>query len=148
MKLLLLILVAALGLGFYIRRAPSDPQRWHIDLTREVPDPGQGGVLLKGPTSPVFDETPEALLTRLDQIIRATPRTERLAGSLEDGHITYVTRSALWGFPDYTTVSTESTDQGTALLVLARLRFGRSDLGVNTARVQGWLAQLSAQKGV
>jgi hypothetical protein len=44
-----------------------------------------------------------AALARLDEIALATPRTTRLAGSPDEGRITWITRSALWGFPDYTT---------------------------------------------
>ena len=54
--------------------------------------------------------------------------------------ITYVTRSRLIGFPDYTTV--EAKDG--MVTVFARLRFGRSDLGVNRRRVEGWIKALGA----
>jgi len=33
-------------------------------------------------------------------------------------------------------------DEGTRVSAWARQRFGRSDLGVNRARVQGWFAAL------
>ena len=33
---------------------------------------------------------------------------------------------------------------GDVLKIYGRLRFGRSDLGVNKARVEGWLAALEA----
>jgi uncharacterized protein (DUF1499 family) len=81
---------------------------------------------------------PADLLARLDAIALATPRTIRLAGSPADGRITWVTRSLLWGFPDYTTA--EARPDG--LYIHARLRFGRSDLGVNAARLQDWLGRL------
>ncbi len=51
-----------------------------------------------------------------------------------------VTRSAVWGFPDYTTV--EQRDG--KLMIYARSRFGSSDLGVNGKRVAGWLDALKA----
>ena len=44
-------------------------------------------------------------LAAIDAAARATPRTRVLAGSVEAGMITYVTRSRLWAFPDYTTVA-------------------------------------------
>ena len=52
--------------------------------------------------------------------------------------MTYITRSLLWGFPDYTTAQT--TPQGTRLY--ARQRFGSNDWGVNAARLRDWLAKL------
>ncbi|WP_368373299.1 DUF1499 domain-containing protein [Roseovarius sp. THAF27] len=77
-------------------------------------------------------------LERLDAIIRDTPRTTVLAGSVDEGMITYITRSALWGFPDYTTVAR----QGGQIVLYGRLRFGKSDMGVNAKRLDGWLARL------
>ena len=79
-------------------------------------------------------------LARLDAIIRATPRTKVLAGAVAEGMITYVSRTRWMGFPDYTTVQRD----GDVLKIYGRLRFGRSDLGVNKARVEGWLAALEA----
>ena len=76
-------------------------------------------------------------MARIDAIARATPRTTVLAGSVAEGRITYVTRSRLWGFPDYTTVERS----GDRITLFGRLRFGRGDMGVNRARIEGWLAQ-------
>jgi uncharacterized protein (DUF1499 family) len=73
----------------------------------------------------------------------ATPRTRLLAGSVATGKLTYVTRSRLFGFPDYTTVSLLLPEDGgpTYLHMFARLRFGLDDLGVNGARVRDWAAR-------
>jgi len=54
------------------------------------------------------------------------------------GRITYVTRSRLWGFPDYTTVQVIPGAAGATLALHARARFGQSDVGVNRARVERW----------
>ena len=78
------------------------------------------------------------MLGKLEARALATPRTRLIAGSAEEGLLTFQTRSLLWGFPDYTTASV--TD-GT-LVIYGRLRFGRSDIGVNKARILGWLASL------
>ena len=66
------------------------------------------------------------------------PRTHVLAGGPDVGLTTYVTRSALWGFPDYTTIAQD----GDAIVIRAHLRFGQSDMGVNAARVRSWVAAL------
>ena len=79
-------------------------------------------------------------MSRLDRIIRDTPRTVVLAGTPEEGMITYITRSRLWGFPDYTTVEARPG----MIVIHGRLRFGSSDVGVNRARIDGWLATLAA----
>ncbi|PWE37157.1 DUF1499 domain-containing protein [Pelagicola sp. LXJ1103] len=77
-------------------------------------------------------------LARVDAVIRDTPRTKVIAGSVESGMVSYQTRSALWGFPDYTTLRGD----GDLVEINSRLRFGQSDLGVNRARIKGWLEAL------
>lgn len=127
--ILLVVVVVIAGLQAYVRLAPSDPDRWHVAPQSE------GDVdMPNGVQRVVYPGTDP--LTRIDRIIRKTPRTEVLAGSPRAGMITYITRSLLWGFPDYTTV----TVQDDQLVIYARARFGRSDLGVNRGRVEKWLA--------
>ena len=70
------------------------------------------------------------------------PRTERLEAGIDQ--VLYVTRSGFWGFPDYTSAAVtqvEGTDHSRAI-VSGRLRFGRSDLGVNRKRLRKVLAQI------
>lgn len=126
----ILLCVAVVANG-YVRLAPSDPAHWHVRLDFDGNRDFDGGV------ERVLEAGPQAL-AQLDAIIRATPRTSRLAGSVVGGHVTYVTRSRVLGFPDYTTVQ----QQGDTLRIFARLRFGRSDLGVNRARVEQWIDAL------
>lgn len=138
--LILLALVAAAGL--WVRLAPSDPARWHA--RPEMPGPGPGDWDGEGGfrAARLLAGEPAAVLAALDAIASGTPRTRRIAGSPEEGMVTYVTRSLLWGFPDYTTVAAEPAEPGTRLLVVARQRFGRRDWGVNRARAEAWLAAL------
>jgi uncharacterized protein (DUF1499 family) len=74
-----------------------------------------------------------------------------VAGDPDSLMITYVQRSRVFGFPDYITVkavATESTGEGSTvgsgagLIIWSRARYGRSDFGVNRARVEAWLAAL------
>ena len=125
---LLVVLVLAVGLAVYVRVAPSDPDRWHV-MPDDVTDRD-----LEGGAMRVVDAG-EAGLARLHEIITDTPRTTVLAGSVDEGMITYVTRSKVFGFPDYTTVQ----QSGGKIRLYGRLRFGKSDLGVNAKRVDGWL---------
>lgn len=124
------ILIVVAGLA-WIRLAPSDPAVWHVDPKVTADQDLAGGVRRRIPAT-------EDTFAQLDRIILATPRTEVLAGSVEDGKITYITRSKWMGFPDYTTVMRNET----VLELFARLRFGQSDTGVNKARVDGWLERL------
>ena len=131
MLVLRIVIAAAVLLALYVRFAPSDAGRFHVSGAVQSDADLEGGVkrILPGVT-----------LAELDQIAQQTPRTKVLAGSVDDGRITYVTRSRLFGFPDYTTV--EAKDG--MVTVYARLRFGRSDLGVNRRRVEGWIKALGA----
>ena len=131
-----IVVLLVLGALAYIRLAPSDPARWHRDVTPIAPGDRRdlGGFKaareLAAPADEVMEAAREAMLK--------TSRTRVLAGSVEEGRITFVTRSAVFGFPDYTTVEVEKG----LLLVHARLRFGKGDMGVNAARVQHLLDEL------
>lgn len=135
MKLLSLVLLAVLGFGLWVRLAPSDPARWHVSIGDAGNRDFAGAAIRTVPASP-------GDMARLDRIIRATPRTTLLAGSPESGMVTYITRSRLWGFPDFTTVEARPG----VIVIHGRLRFGSSDMGVNRARVEGWVAALAAEK--
>lgn len=131
-------LIAFLGALAFIRLAPSDAADWHVDLAAPGFDPSRGQMFCITPNNrygPLAEDT----LARLDAVALATPRTERLAGSAAEGRITWVTRSALIGFPDYTTAQVMP---GPGLCVFGRQRFGRGDMGVNAARVGGWMQQV------
>ncbi|WP_424833446.1 DUF1499 domain-containing protein [Ruegeria sp.] len=121
-------------LGAYIRLAPSDPGLWHVTPIGEANQDLAGGVIRVVETGPKG-------LARLDAVARETPRTSVLAGSVQEGMVTYLTRSRVFGFPDYTTVQQD----GNMLRIYARLRFGRRDFGVNKARVDGWLTSIEGQ---
>jgi uncharacterized protein (DUF1499 family) len=130
-------IIAALGLMAFVRLAPTDPAAWQtlpaIDTPFDTVTAQTGGATLRLSTA---KGTPADLLSRLDTIAMATPRTTRLAQT--EGQIIWETRSALWGFPDYTTAEVRPD----GLYIHARLRFGTSDLGVNAARLNAWLSRL------
>lgn len=127
----------ALGLAGYIRLAPSHPARWHRPIAENLRfgPPGvvlalKGGALLRL----VGND-----LAGLNRLVLADDRSELLAGSVKEGRLTWVTRSAFWGFPDYTT--TELRPGG--VYIHARLRFGVGDRGVNAARLRDWAVGLA-----
>lgn len=142
-------IIAGLGLLAYIRLAPSDPAVWHISAVTTA-------AVAKGPCTDSIETvkggaraaclasgTSEAVLAELDQIALATPRTTRLAGTPQSGRITWITRTALMGFPDYTTAEATQAPDGTRLDVYARQRFGEVDFGVNAARLAAWLSEMA-----
>lgn len=128
MKFLSLLVLAVLGFGLWVRMAPSDPTRWHVSAG-DAGNRDFAGAAIRTVAAGPGD------MARLDRIIRTTPRTTHLAGSPEEGMVTYLTRTHLWGFPDYTTIESKSGE----IVIHGRLRFGSSDMGVNRARVEGWV---------
>ena len=123
MKLFFLIFVATVTFAAFVRMAPSDPDRWHVDPIAAA-EKMRTGILVQMPVD----------LADLDAVVLSSPRVRVLAGSVQGGHITYVARSKLWGFPDY--ISAKQV--GSNLAVYSRQRFGSSDHGVNAARLLRW----------
>lgn len=140
MTLLVLLLAGVVGFALWVRLAPDDVARWHVALALV---PGEeAGPVLRGMTGGAIAFLPAAdpaeALARLARVAAAAPRTRLLAGSAEEGRMTWVARSALWGFPDY--VTAEVAPGG--LRLWSRLRYGRGDMGVNLARLQDWLGRM------
>ncbi len=137
-----LVIAATVALAIYARLKTVDAARWHEDLTAPAfTPPGRNGA--------AFCAAPDARvsfgaddLARLDAIALAAPRTTRLAGSVADGRISWVTRSALMGYPDVTTAQIVGTGDAAYLCVVARQVIGQADMGVNGARLRGWLREL------
>jgi hypothetical protein len=125
------IFLVVAGLLAWIRFAPDDVARWHVAPAAVEDRDMEGGVM----------RARSGGLAAMNAIILAEPRTKVLAGSVESGMVTYVTRSKVMGFPDYTTVE----QRGDMLALRARLRYGKSDMGVNKARVERWLADLGQE---
>ncbi|MBP0481024.1 DUF1499 domain-containing protein [Sagittula salina] len=134
-KIFYLIVLLGIGGLAFIRLGPSDPAVWHVDPKVTADQDLASGVRRRVPAQ-------SGDFVRLNGIILATPRTELLAGNVEDGFATFVTRSLWMGFPDYTTVR----ESDGVLEIWGRQRFGTSDMGVNRARVDGWLDALKAAR--
>lgn len=141
MWLLLMVVISGL---VYIRIAEHDIAAVH------VPPP-----MNATPDTPVIKDNsglftqdyalpPKDVLATFNTVAMSWPRTSILAGSVDEGMMTFVTRSRIFGFPDYTTLLAAPDGQGSRVTIYARLRFGRSDFGVNSARVRGWLGAVQA----
>ncbi|MEM9139372.1 MAG: DUF1499 domain-containing protein [Pseudomonadota bacterium] len=158
MKRLLWAVALVIGLGLigtsvFMRIAGDDPALWHVDPASAertgrpndylVAPEGATGV----PADRVLDlraQPAEDLLFLFDAVVRPSSQVKVLAGSVEAGHITYVQRTALFGFPDYITVKAVEGDGGSGLIIWSRSRFGYSDMGVNKTRIDTWLKQIEA----
>lgn len=133
-----LVLIAIVALLAYIRLATSDPAIWHIALDPRpailgAPSP-DAVVTLRGGA---YMDLPASSFAALKSVAANTPRTQILTETAD--HITWITRSKLIGFPDYTTAQITPT----GVIVYARLRFGGDDMGVNAARLTAWRAALN-----
>ncbi len=150
----LALVLLAVAAALYVRFAPLSAEKYHVDLRsiegeelRGQFSVGRNGDIASPYFEPVNLSAPEAA-KRVREVIEATPRTTMLAGSLDAGdgpgtwRATYVTRSALWGFPDMTTVELETANIGLLLSITGRLVYGVDDLGVNEARIRRWLDEI------
>ncbi len=130
-----LIVMALVGVMGWVRLAPVDPARWHVD-PQTAPDPATPNFARIAPGQVVLDGPVDAATARLRTAMEGMPRTRLIAGSEDDGLMTFVSRSRMMGYPDFTTIRVLPQDDGVTFAALARSRFGQSDLGVNAARLQ------------
>lgn len=133
MKLIFSLLGAAVVFALYVRFVPSKNEVWH-----RPPDE-----ISTNPEGSYRTDLEGVAFSQLHTIIIATPRTRILAGDPAAQFMTYVTRSKVWGFPDYTTVE----QRGSQLTIVGRSRFGRKDFGVNKDRIKGWIAAMEEARG-
>jgi len=132
LKLLLGACGVILVLGLlWIRFAPIHKDSWHVTTRAERNKAFAGGVIRFLP------KAGRAELQQLVGVIDEAPLTKHIAGDLQDGMLTYVTRTKVFGFPDFTTLWL--SEEG--LHIYARVRFGRIDFGVNKARIMTWLTK-------
>lgn len=130
-----LIVLALVGVMGWVRVAPMEPARWHVD-PQTAPDPATPNFARVAPGEVLLDGPPGAAAARLRAAMEALPHTRLIAGSEGEGLMTFVTRSRLMGFPDFTTIRVLPQEDRVTFAALARSRFGQSDLGVNAARLQ------------
>ena len=133
---LALAVVAALGVVAYVRLAPLNAARWHVDPTT-VADPATPNFARADRVVPI---PPAMALARIEAIARSEGARE-LARSGDV--VTYVQRSWLMGYPDYINLRITPEGGGARVVALSRSRFGYGDSGVNAARLSRWMAALN-----
>jgi len=142
------LLILTLGFAMvWIRFSPNPAGEWAMNpMTHGQPGMENGWLIRPeggDQAAPVYKMTPAELAAKINKVALARPRTRLLAGAPESGEMTYVTRSRFWGFPDFTSVRVLPSGSGASFAAFARARFGRSDLGVNRARLEAWLKALA-----
>lgn len=142
LALFLVVVCAFLAIAVTARLVPDDPARWHVDPVRAASTGKPNEYRLLPPDAPVYEGTPEALAGAFRDVALAEPRTKLIAGSAGEREMTFVQRSRVFGFPDYVSAGFREAEGGATLAVFSRARFGKSDMGVNEARVRRWLDRL------
>lgn len=136
-----------------VRSMNHDVAQWHVD-PQTAPDPSTPNWYRAVPdgenAAPVFDVSASDLSSAFDRVVNDQPRIELLQDDrASGGPVTWVQRSALFGFPDYISVTFVPAGDGSTstLAVFSRARVGQSDLGVNEKRVTAWITKLQAELG-
>lgn len=155
----MILILFAVAVAFFagsiavVRSLSHDVAQWHVD-PQTAPDPSTPNWYRVVPdgenAAPVFDVAASDLASAFDRVVDGQPRIELLQDDrASGGPVTWVQRSALFGFPDYISVTFVPMADGSAstLAVFSRARVGQSDLGVNEKRVTAWLTQLEAELG-
>jgi len=149
--LLGVVVVGFVGSIAFVRSLSHDVTEWHVD-PQTAPDPSTPNWYRMSPsgenTAPTFRVSAAALSDAFDRMVDKQPRVKLLKDDRSSGGpVTWVQRSALFGFPDYISVQflASSDGAGSTLAIFSRARVGQSDLGVNEKRVTAWLAALGAE---
>lgn len=150
------VLVVLGVMAIFMRVVDDDPAVWHVD-PESAARSGKPNDYLVAPDGAVSAHADRATSVRdlpakdhlflFHSVAMNAPRTKELAGSVEEGWITYVQRSLIFGYPDYITVKAVDVDGGSALIVWSRARYGYGDMGANRNRVERWLAQIGETRG-
>jgi len=104
-------------------------------------------------TTQTYAVAPDRLLSAIEHVADTQPRTYRAAVFPEIRQVHYVARSALFNFPDLIAVQVDAAPPGapdatsSSLVLFSRSVYGRSDLGVNQARLETWLSALDTALG-
>ncbi|MCF6271661.1 MAG: DUF1499 domain-containing protein [Rhodobacteraceae bacterium] len=156
MAIYLVLAISAIIGALYVRviTASHDPAEWHVDpynITRPI-SPNTYYVAPQGMVEAMVDReaavyaAPAAIMAKaFDDYVMTQPRVTRLAGSVEEGWLTYVQRTPVLRMPDYISVQfMDFEDGGSAMAIYSRSRYGYGDMGVNKARIDIWLQSLAS----
>jgi hypothetical protein len=130
---------AVIGAAVYFRSVALPADVWHVDPGTVTPPASPNFALLAGDGAPVIAADADVVAARLDAVARAEGAVP-IGGAPGEGHVSYVARSRIMGFPDVISIRLAPVEGGTRLEVFSRARFGYSDMGVNAARVARWVA--------
>ena len=122
------------------RFIPVDTEPFHEDPA--LPEKQRSEVRLIGREAPRFEADADIVLTEFSRIARRDWRVGLVEGSVDEGMMTFVARSTVFGFRDFITVKATDEAGGSKLAIYARPRFNVYDWGVNQKRLDRWLSKL------
>lgn len=155
LAIILVILVMAVAFTMYrFVSASHDPAVWHVD-PQAVELPLTPNYYLVAPQvltiatvsreAPQYSVDVSVLAKAYDDFIIRQSNVVVVAGSVAEGWITYVQRSSVLRVPDYITIKFIALEGGASTVVIwSRSRFGHGDMGVNQARIDGWLSNFES----
>jgi len=97
--------------------------------------------------SPDFAVPEQGLMTKVQALIAAEPRTKLVAQDDALQQLVFVQRSRFFRFPDTVRVQAVKRGAGSSIIIYSRSNYGESDFGVNKKRVGDWLAKISDAVG-
>ena len=142
----ILLVLAVLAAGVWFRLVPMTSAQWH-EVPSDVTPPSSPNFALRvGTDAPVFTQSPDVIADLLTSVAQDAG-AKIIAGSPQSGHVSYVVRSRIMGFPDAISIRLMPEGAGTKLEIFSRSRYGYSDLSVNAARVAAWIVAIETQTG-
>lgn len=128
-------------LGWFDRSAPARSERPNDAL---LCTPGLCDGVKVDRELPDYAETPENLIGRIDEAIRAvSPDVRRVDDGSDPTRARYITRTPLMQFPDINSFEAVALDNGrTGLVAYARAHLGYSDGGNNRKRLDAVIDRL------
>lgn len=150
-RLVLLGLIFAFAfVAIFMRYASFDVKSLHVD-PETVEKPGVGHALVRStskPKAPIYNIPAALLAERIQLYMTSKARTAFLTGSQDNRHLTYITRSAIFAFPDALTVKVIDLGAGqSTVAVFSRQLYGVLDFGVNKVAVDDLLENLKNDQG-
>ena len=109
--------------------------------------PGLCEALMVDVPLPTYPEPPEALLQRLDAVVRADPDVKRVDDGQKPTYRRYVARTPVLRFPDTIDAEAVEGEAGTGLRLYSRSLLGRGDFGTNKARLKSWTSRARGSRG-
>jgi uncharacterized protein (DUF1499 family) len=127
------------GVDFATLKRPSTPNTYLVCPPARCAVPTDA-------EAPAYAITPPALFALVRKALVAAPRTALVQDQPDALRLVLVQRSLIFRFPDTITVQVfPQAGGGSTLAIYSRSNYGRSDLGVNKARVERWLGLISDQ---